>query len=94
MNGHSLLGRIAVAVVLGAVLMMPIGVASAKKLSQPGKVMDEHLAECAEKYAYDPNKAQELGEYDLAPQEKEIEMSVCTSPALYAVFQTTRRKVS
>jgi hypothetical protein len=71
MNGHSLSGRTAVTVVLGAVLMMPIGVASAKKLSQPGKVMDEHLAKCAEKYAYDPNEAEGLGEYDLAPQEME-----------------------
>ncbi len=69
MNGHSLPSRITMAVVLGAALMMSIGVASAKKLSRPGKVMDAHLAECTEKYAYDPNEAEGLGEYDLAPQE-------------------------
>ena len=59
------------AVVLGAAFVMPVGVASAKKLSEPGKVMDERLAECAEEYAYDPNKTEGLGEYDLAPQELE-----------------------
>ena len=69
MPGHLFPGRTAMAVVLGAAFVMPVGVASAKKLSEPGKVMDERLAECAEEYAYDPNKAEGLGEYDLAPTE-------------------------
>ena len=71
MQGHSFSGRTAMAVVLSAVLAVPFGVVSAKKLSQPGKVMDKRLAECTGKYAYDPNKAEGLGEYDLAPQELE-----------------------
>jgi hypothetical protein len=35
------------------------------------KKLVEHMAQCSEKYGYDPKKSSDLGEYELGPMERE-----------------------